>query len=315
MFDVSWYIIVAAFALDWWLGDPDFAAHPIRLMGKAIAKAEPLFRRLPGSPVRAGLFFAVTLVIGAGAGAALLIHLAGWASFLLAEVVAVVLLYFCVSARGLEKAAMIIHGYLAAGDMTSARKNLAFIVGREVERLPREGVARAAVETVAENLVDGVMAPLFFAVIGGVPLAVAYKMVNTLDSMVGYKNERYLLFGKAAARIDDAANFIPARLAVLFIPLAAALLFKRGLAALVTAVREGRHHGSPNAGYPEAAFAGALSIWLGGPNYYHGRLVDKPRIGHGMGEAAPEHICQACRLMLLTAGLAGLAAAVAAGLW
>ncbi|MFP4445269.1 MAG: adenosylcobinamide-phosphate synthase CbiB [Desulfosudaceae bacterium] len=315
MFDISWYIIAAALALDWRFGDPDFSAHPIRLMGKVITAAEPVFRRLPGSPVRAGLVFAVVLVAGAGGMAVLVLHLAGMIAPLLADLAAIGLLYFCVSARGLAQAALVIYEDLAVGELTAARQNLSLIVGREVERLTEAGISRAAVETVAENLVDGVMAPLFFAVIGGVPLAVAYKMVNTLDSMVGYKNEQYLLFGRAAARLDDAANFIPARLSVAIIPVMASILFRSGWAALVTAVREGRHHSSPNAGYPEAAFAGALSLWLGGPNYYHGRLVDKPRIGYGLGEAAPEHIMQACRLLMFSAGLAGLAAVAAAFFW
>ena len=172
------------------------------------------------------------------------------------------------------------------------------IVGRDVERYQAGDIARATVETVAENVVDGVLAPLFFAAIGGAPLAVAYKIVNTLDSMVGYKNPRYLLFGWAAAKIDDVANFIPARLAALLIGLAAWLT--SGLnarRALATAWREGASHASPNAGYPEAAFAGALGVCLNGPNYYHGILVDKPYIGASLGAVKIADIPLACRLM------------------
>ena len=186
------------------------------------------------------------------------------------------------------------------------------IVGREVDRLDATGVTRAAVETVAENLVDGVISPLFFAVIGGAPLALAYKMVNTLDSMVGYKNDRYLHFGHFAARMDDVANFIPARLSVSLIALAAHLLAGRGKTVLSVARRDGRAHASPNAGYPEAAFAGALNLWMGGPNIYHGRRVDKPVIGRGLADARPGDIRRACRLMLATSLLAFMVAAVAA---
>jgi adenosylcobinamide-phosphate synthase len=183
------------------------------------------------------------------------------------------------------------------------------IVGREVDRLDETGVTRAAVETVAENLVDGVIAPLFFAVLGGAPLAMAYKMVNTLDSMVGYKNERYLLFGRFAARLDDVANYLPARLSVPFIAIAAHLLNGRGRAALKIARRDGRAHASPNAGYPEAAFAGALGLWMGGPNTYHGRVVEKPVIGKELAGARRIHIRQACRLMLSTSLLFFMVAA------
>jgi adenosylcobinamide-phosphate synthase len=165
------------------------------------------------------------------------------------------------------------------------------------------------VETIAENFVDGVLSPLFFATIGGAPLCMAYKMVNTLDSMVGYKNDRYKHFGRWAACIDDGANFVPARLAVPLIGLAAGWMSpRRGRQALRTALREGRRHSSPNAGYPEAAFAGALGLRLGGPNYYHGRLVEKPYIGIRFGPTAPRHIPKACHLMLLSAMLGAIAA-------
>jgi adenosylcobinamide-phosphate synthase len=179
------------------------------------------------------------------------------------------------------------------------------IVGRDVERYGADDIARATVETVAENVVDGVLSPLFFAAIGGAPLALAYKMVNTLDSMVGYKNPRYLLFGRAAARIDDAANFLPARLSVGLIALACRLVAgASSRRALATGWREGANHASPNAGYPEAAFAGALGVRLNGPNSYHGVLVEKPYIGVGLGSVTLGHIRQACRLMTWTS-LAG----------
>jgi adenosylcobinamide-phosphate synthase len=175
------------------------------------------------------------------------------------------------------------------------------IVGRDVTELSDTGVARAAVETVAENLVDGVISPLFFAAIGGGPLAMAYKMVNTLDSMVGYKSPRYWEFGRAAAKIDDAANFLPARLSVPFIALAAQLLARNGKRALFTAMKEGEKHASPNAGFPEAAFAGALGVWLGGPNTYGGQVINKPVIGYRFGPTRPDHIRKACHCMVMAA--------------
>ncbi|MCP4219427.1 MAG: cobalamin biosynthesis protein CobD, partial [bacterium] len=184
-----------------------------------------------------------------------------------------------------------------------AKGKLSYIVGRDVENLSEDGIAGAALETVAENLVDGVVAPLFYAAIGGAPLAMAYKMVNTLDSMVGYKNEKYLHFGKASARIDDLLNYIPARLSIPVIGLAAQFLAGRGKDAIVTAIREGRNHSSPNAGYPEAAFAGTLGVRLGGPNYYDGVLVEKPYIGKKFGIVRAGHIKKACDLMILSSFL------------
>ena len=200
--------------------------------------------------------------------------------------------------------------------MDEARKKVAMVVGRDVEKYDAGQIARAVVETVAENLVDGVTAPLFFAALGGAPLAVAYKMANTLDSMVGYKNEAYLQFGKASARIDDILNFIPARTSVLVISLASQILSGSGGRSLKTAVREGAHHSSPNAGFPEAAFAGALAVKLNGPNYYQGKLVNKPYIGVHFGPTGPAHIKKACDIMLLSSFLwLGMTTAMEIGGW
>ncbi|WP_310600820.1 adenosylcobinamide-phosphate synthase CbiB [Desulfobulbus sp.] len=299
---LPWLTIPAAFALDAMLGDPRWLPHPVRWMGWTIAKAEPLCRKWIADERLAGLCFALGLIVGWWGLAALVVGV-GWRLHgVIGFAVETVLLFYCLSARSLGQAAMAIHRSLAAGAVDQARSEVAMIVGRDVERYQAGDIARATVETVAENVVDGVLSPLFFAAIGGAPLAVAYKMVNTLDSMVGYKNPRYLLFGRAAARIDDASNFVPARLAALLIGLAARLC--PGLdarRALVTAWREGSHHGSPNAGYPEAAFAGALGVCLNGPNYYHGVLVDKPYIGIGLGAVESAHIPLACCLMTRTA--------------
>jgi len=311
VFDSVWYIIFGAFVLDFLLGDPDFSFHPIRLMGRVIILLEPDFRSFSTPLFVSGLLFAVSLILGAWVVAAVIVMLAASISPVLAVVVNIILIYFCISARCLEKEALKIRNCLTRKRLDEAKQHLAMIVGRDVEPLDSAGVSRATIETVAENLVDGVISPLFFAVIGGAPLAVAYKMINTLDSMVGYKNERYQMFGKAAARIDDLANFIPARISVLIISLAAFLLFRTGKAGLSTAVREGRNHSSPNAGYPEAAFAGALTIMLGGPNIYQGYLVEKPYIGQDLGKARALHIEKACRLMMLSAAIAMAAACLA----
>ena len=310
----SWFAIPAAFALDYLLGDPQYALHPVRLMGRAATRAEAAFRRLSLPLFWSGLLFAVSLIAGVWGLTFLVLLAAAAVSPLLAALVNVALIYFCLSARSLEKEALAVRNRLQAGRLDEAKNILAMIVGRDVAPLDEAGVSRAAVETVAENLVDGVISPLFFAVVGGAPLAMAFKMASTLDSMVGYKDDAYLLFGKAAARIDDAANYIPARLSVPVIALAAALLFKSGPAALATAVRQGRRHASPNAGYPEAAFAGALSVCLGGPSIYQGWLVEKPYLGEGLGKARPLHIEKACRLMMTAALMATVLAGAALAL-
>ena len=293
--------VLLAFVLDLLLGDPPFLPHPVRWMGRAIEVGEPYFRRRTGHPFSAGLMMTVSLV----AGTWLLVYGAvaaarAWDPWL-GFSVETVLLYFCLAGRSLQQAAETVARALRRDDLAAARRSVGMIVGRETAALDREGVSRAVVETVAENLVDGVLAPLFYAVIGGAPLAMAYKMVNTLDSMVGYKNDRYRDFGRAAARLDDAANWLPARLAVPLVALAAFFLNGRWRPALALARRDGRRHASPNAGWPEAAFAGVLGVRLGGPNRYHGRVVAKPWIGAEGTPVRAAHIPKACDVMLLTA--------------
>jgi adenosylcobinamide-phosphate synthase len=296
--------------LDMLLGDPLWLPHPVRWMGRAIAWLEPRFRRLTLKPLLSGALMATLLVSSVWLICLLLVWFAAAVHPAAGILVQAVMIYVCISARSLADAAQAVGNALGHSGLGAARQAVSMIVGREADRLDERGVTRAAIETVAENLVDGVVSPLFFAVLGGAPLAMAYKMVNTLDSMVGYKSDRYLLFGRFAARMDDVANFIPARLAVPFIALAAQLLNGRGRATMGTAFRDGRAHASPNAGYPEAAFAGALGLWMGGPNHYHGRLVEKPIIGVGFADARPVHIRQACRLMLTTALLVFMIAAI-----
>ena len=306
---LPWLTLPAAFFLDALIGDPPSLPHPIRWMGRAIEQSEPFWRRTVASERLAGLLFAASLILGCWLVALLVTGLAWKVHSLLGFAVETVLLFYCLSAKSLRQAALEIDRLLAAGEVDRARAQVRMIVGRDVDRYEADDIARATVETVAENVVDGVLSPLFFAALGGAPLALAYKMVNTLDSMVGYKNPRYLLFGRAAARIDDVANFLPARLAVPLIALAAHRVEGASPAlALQTARREGKNHSSPNAGYPEAAFAGALGVRLNGPNVYHGVLVDKPYLGAAFGPVTRAHIARACRLMSLTA-LAGALAA------
>jgi adenosylcobinamide-phosphate synthase len=295
-----WLVILGAVLLDLILGDPQGRPHPVRWMGRAIVWFEPICRRMFKHERSAGAVFAVALIAAAWAVSMLLLQALTWLHPAIGAAGATVMLYYCLAIRSLIDAAGEIHGLLRRGEIDAARRKLSWIVSRDVARYGKDDIARATVETVAENFVDGVLSPLFFAALGGPALAMAYKMINTLDSMVGYKNERYIRFGAAAARIDDAANYLPARLSVPLIAAAAWLL--GGSAdrqrAWRTAWSEGRQHTSPNAGYPEAAFAGALAVQLNGPNYYHGRLVDKPYIGVAFGAAAVRDIPRAQGLML-----------------
>lgn len=305
MSEHAWLIICAAVALDLILGDPQGWPHPVRWMGRAIVWFEPVCRRLWKNERLAGTVFAVVLIATAWGLSFLLLKGLRSLHPAIGVVATVVMLYYCLAIRSLMAAAMGIHGLLARREIDAAREKLSYIVSRDVGYYREADIARATVETVAENFVDGVLSPLFFAAMGGVPLAIAYKMINTLDSMVGYQNPQYIRFGTAAARIDDAANFLSARLSVPLIATAARLLGGSGPQRRTwhTAITEGRHHASPNAGYPEAAFAGALAVRLNGPNYYHGRLVNKPYVGVGFGSVTVASIPQACRLMLTAAML------------
>ncbi len=302
-FTISWYVLPAAFFLDLIIGDPQFAHHPVRYMGKAIEYAEPGLRKLPFSLKISGGLFALSLIFSTWAASVLLLTAAGWIHPFLRTAAEILLVYFCISCTGLASSAMEVYAMLRHGNLPKAKEKLAMIVGRDVQNLTETGIARAAVETVAENLVDGVVSPLFFLLIGGVPLMVTYKMVNTLDSMVGYKNEKYKDFGMVSARIDDLANFVPARVSVPIISLSAFILNRQGRQAFETGRKQGRRHSSPNSGFSEAAFAGALTVKLGGPNIYHGKTVVKPFIGTGFGELNTGHIPKACDLMVLTSSV------------
>ena len=296
------FIIPLAVILDLILGDPRALPHPVRWMGTAIYTLEPKFRRLQFSlAINGGLFcfllVGVTFLLIYG-----IMQIAAVIDPALAMGLEIILIYTSLSARCLCKEAMGVYQALNQNDLSKAKRRVAMIVGRETQDLSSTGVAQAAVESVAENLVDGFIAPLFFAAIGGAPLALTYKMVNTLDSMVGYKNDQYYQFGKVSARLDDLFNYLPARLSIPIIALCAEIFakgtFKRSLA---TVLNDGRNHTSPNAGLAEAAFAGALQVRLGGPNRYHGNIVTKPYIGKDFGPVQTEDIKKACQLMLLAA--------------
>ncbi|MFO7885449.1 MAG: adenosylcobinamide-phosphate synthase CbiB [Desulfobacteraceae bacterium] len=301
MGELHCYAILTAYILDLLLGDPRILPHPVAGMGKAIAFFEPRFRKIICDPFKAGLFFALFLIISTWGITWVIITGATALHPVFGACAQCIFLFFCFSITSLDKAASEVKDALENQGIETARKKIAMIVGREVNTLDRSGIIKAGIETVSENFVDGFLSPLCFALAGGAPLAMAYKMVNTLDSMVGYKNEKYILFGRAAAKIDDLANYIPARISLAVISFAAAMIdIKKGKQAFKTGFLEGKQHSSPNAGYPEAAFAGALQIRLGGPNMYHGALVKKPYIGINFSNPELNSLKKACDLMLLS---------------
>lgn len=302
LFDITWQILAAAFILDALAGDPGWLPHPIIWMGRAISFFEPVFRKRIENQLRAGLLFALCLIATAFGLTWAVVFTAALIHPLAAAIIQVVLIFYSFSTKSLYRAAMDVFVPLTKGDLAQARVKVGYIVGRRTKDLDEAGITRAACETVAENFVDGFLSPLCFALVLGAPGAMMYKMINTLDSMVGYKNDTYILFGRAGARIDDVANYIPARLSIGMITLAAAMIsLSRGRRAFFTALTQGRNHKSPNAGFPEAAFAGALGVRFGGPNIYHDKLVDKPYIGGTFNDPTPGCIRKACDLLLLSA--------------
>ncbi|HEV8723112.1 MAG TPA: adenosylcobinamide-phosphate synthase CbiB [Candidatus Binatia bacterium] len=295
-------LLIGAFLLDLAVGDPRWLPHPVVLMGKVISHGERWLRS--GNARRdflAGMtlsLFLVTLSVAVALGLVVLFKLLPlWFSFSATAALASTTL----ATRGLLDAVKLIEAPLRAGNLVAAREKLSHIVGRETSNLNQDKVLRASLETLSESACDGIVAPLFYLFLGGVPLAMAYKAVSTLDSMIGYRTERYFYFGKVAARLDDAMNFIPARLTALFIVLATLAARLNPARALRIAWRDHANHLSPNAGYPEAALAGAFGIRLGGPSIYFGQEICKPYMGDDLQPVRIEMLKEGRALCLVTA--------------
>ncbi len=299
--------LLAGFCLDLLLGDPPGAPHPVRAVGALIAGLEKLLRRIvpksPGGELAGGVLL-VVLTLGVSGGAVLgLLWLCRWLPVWVSFAVQTLLSYQLLAARSLRDESVKVYRALKTGTLEESRRAVSMIVGRDTDGLDEAGVARAAVETVAENASDGVVAPLIFLALGGAPLGMIYKAANTLDSMVGYRNERYLYFGRAAARLDDVLNWIPARLAGVLMCLAARPAGFDGRNALRVFRRDRRKHKSPNSAHTEAACAGALHIQLAGPAQYFGKILEKPFIGDPDRPLEAADILRANRLMYAAAFL------------
>ena len=295
------WAVLGGFLLDALFGDPAWLPHPVVLMGRCISALEKHLRTaLPKTPrgeLVGGAAVAAVLPLGTLA----VTGLACWAAARLHPALGLALqMLWCgqaLAAKGLAQESRNVYKELAKGDLPAARRAVARIVGRDTQNLTAAGVTRAAVETVAENASDGVIAPLLDMLIGGAPLALTYKAINTMDSMLGYKNEKYLYFGRCAAKLDDAANWLPSRLAALLWVAAAALTGNSARGAWRIWRRDRRRHASPNSAQTESACAGALGVQLAGPAYYFGEYYDKPTIGDPLREIEPRDILRANRMM------------------
>jgi adenosylcobinamide-phosphate synthase len=283
--------------LDLLIGDPRWFPHPVVYMGKLITVLEKALRRIFRDERIGGIFLLLLTLFITVAVALSLLAGAYAINTHIGFIVAVILSWSCLAARSLHLESRLVADALSKGDLAGARRRLSRIVGRDTEDLGEAKIWRATVETVAENTSDGVIAPLLYLMMGGPVLGLAYKAVNTLDSMVGYKNERYINFGWASARFDDLANYIPARLTGLLMTAAAppAGLSARGAWRIIG--RDRSNHTSPNSGIPEAAVAGALGVRLGGTNLYGGRPVEKPTIGDSVKPLSEASWRGAVRLM------------------
>ena len=302
------WAVLGGFVLDALFGDPAWLPHPVVYMGKAISKLEKFLRpRLPKTPqgeLLGGAIVAFCLPVGTF----LLTGLVCWGAARLHPLLGLaVQMFWCgqaLAARGLVQESTNVYKELKKNDLPGARKAVSRIVGRDTAELTAEGVTKAAVETVAENASDGVIAPLLYMLIGGAPLALTYKAINTMDSMLGYKNEKYLYFGRVPAKLDDVANYIPSRLAGLLWVAAAAFTHNDAKGAWKIWRRDRRRHASPNSAQTESACAGALGVQLAGPAYYFGQYYPKLTIGDALRPIEPEDILRANRMMYVASSFA-----------
>ena len=302
------WAVLGGFVLDALFGDPAWLPHPVVYMGKAISELEKCLRpRLPKTSqgeLLGGAIVAFCLPVGTF----LLTGLVCWGAARLHPLLGLaVQMFWCgqaLAARGLVQESTNVYKELKKPDLPGARKAVSRIVGRDTAELTAEGVTKAAVETVAENASDGVIAPLLYMLIGGAPLALTYKAINTMDSMLGYKNEKYLYFGRVPAKLDDVANYIPSRLAGLLWVAASALTGNSARGAWKIWRRDRRRHASPNSAQTESACAGALGVQLAGPAWYFGQYYPKLTIGDALRPIEPEDILRANRMMYVASSFA-----------
>ncbi|MGM0876651.1 MAG: adenosylcobinamide-phosphate synthase CbiB [Bacillota bacterium] len=290
MFDFHFYMLVGAIILDLLIGDPKWLPHPVIIMGRVISFLEKIWNSGKLRKIK-GMLLTLTIVGGTFFCVYFLLYVVNLIHPFAKVIIEIYLISTTIAMRGLHKAGKEVAMPLLQGDLTLARKRLSYIVGRDTEDLLTQEVVRGTVETVAENTVDAIIAPLCWALIGGAPMAMAYRAANTLDSMVGYKNEKYNQFGWASARFDDVVNWIPARLTSIVIWLFSWFVPNSNKwNALVVTARDAKKHPSPNSGWPEAMTAGLLGVVLGGKNSYEGVVSYRAELGNHYRKLQPKDI-------------------------
>lgn len=304
----SLYALIGGFLLDLVLGDPHTPYHPACIIGKYISGYEKLLRKHllkdnAGEKLqkRAGIYMVVLVLITATLIPALLLMAAYWLHPYVGLGAEMIMCYAVLAARSLQTESMKVYDALQTDGLEAGRKAVSMIVGRDTQNLDEKGVTKAAVETIAENFSDGVVAPMFYMILGGTVAGYFYKAVNTMDSMVGYKNEKYLYFGRAAAHLDDIVNYIPARISALVMIGASFLMKLDGPNAWKIFIRDRHNHASPNSAQTEAVAAGALDVMLAGDAYYFGQLYHKKTIGDDIRPIEVNDIRVMNRLMYASA--------------
>lgn len=296
--------IIIAFILDLIIGDPKYRFHPVRIIGNLITYFEIIFRDISKNQKLNGILFASFIISISSIPLSILLFFLSSLGYTVIQIINfLIIIYFIyslLSIKDLCKKAKEIHFLLSKKKIVKARQKLSLIVGRDTKDLNIKEIIRATIETISENTVDGIISPLFYCFLGGVPLMIIYKSINTLDSMVGYKNKKYIDFGWASARIDDIFNFIPARISGILIPLSFFMILKNGFRSFKIVIRDGNKNPSPNSGIPEAAFAGGLGVQLGGINYYKGEIVIKPDIGDKLKRLNIKHIKDSIKIVYIS---------------
>lgn len=303
----SLYAVFIGFALDMLFGDPNFKYHPVRLIGRLISFSEKIIRGiLPKSKngeITGGAILVIFICLFCSIIVYIVLRIFYGLNLYLGLIAESLLCWMLIAAKSLKTESMKVYNELKNGDISSARRAVSMIVGRDTDNLSFEGVTKAAIETVAENTSDGITAPIIYMLIGGAPLGFFYKAVNTMDSMIGYKNDKYIYFGKAAARLDDAANFLPSRITAVIMIAASGLTGLNIKNAVYIFRRDRLKHKSPNSAQTESVCAGALGIKLAGDAWYFGKLYKKDYIGDEINKIDVEQIKLANRLMYITACL------------
>ena len=291
--------LILAVVLDLIIGDPYWFPHPVIYIGKLISALDKLGRKLCKTNKQIKVFGGIIVVVVAFCSFLVPFIILKISSevFLLYHILNIIFLWTTIATRGLHKEGIKVYDSLAKNDIDDARVKLSYIVGRDTKTLSEYEIVRADVETIAENTADGVIAPILYAIMGGAPLAMMYKGINTMDSMLGYINEKYKYIGFFPAKTDDVFNFIPARITGMLICLAAPLVQGNITQSLKVMIRDRKNHKSPNCAYPEGAAAGAMRVQLGGTNIYFGEIMYKPTIGNKIKDLGKEHIIDTIRLM------------------